>query len=83
MFRSLSCIFSEYTCLRWQRLFLLPTALAICLLGISSQVGASTPAAASGTVAPNPINEVDCNGWSAAYETVRKHAGDLCTDPIK
>src|ERR1700683_892594 len=83
MFRSLCRIVSEYTCLRWQRLFLLPTALALCLLGISGQVGASTPAAASGTVAPNPINEVDCNGWSAAYETVRKHAGDLCTDPIK
>jgi hypothetical protein len=79
MSRSLSCIFSDYARLRWQRLFLLPTALAICQLGISSP----TPAAASGAVPPNPINEVDCNGWSAAYETVRKHAGDLCTDPIK
>ena len=42
-----------------------------------------TPATTPGTVAPNPINELDCNGWSASYETVRKHAGDLCTDPIK
>jgi len=34
-------------------------------------------------VPPNPINELDCNGWSAAYKSVRQHAGDLCTDPIK
>ena len=36
-----------------------------------------------GAVAPNPVNELDCNGWSAKYGTVRKSAGDLCTDPIK
>ena len=40
-------------------------------------------AAAAGTVAPNPVNELDCNGWSKSYKTVRKLAGDLCTDPIK
>ena len=38
---------------------------------------------ATGAVAPNPVNELDCNGWSAKYKTVRKIAGDLCTDPIK
>jgi hypothetical protein len=88
MFRSLCCIFSKYARLRWQRFFLLPTAVAICQLGISSHVVAQsitppTPATASGTVPPNPINEVDCNGWSATYKAVRQHAGDLCTDPIK
>ncbi len=76
---------------RWQRLFLLP-ALAVAILWqlcIASSVAqatsppASAPAAAPGTVAPNPTNELDCNGWSASYQTVRKLAGDLCTDPIK
>jgi hypothetical protein len=57
-------------------------AVAICQLGICSQVVAQSTTS-SGTVPPNPINEVDCNGWSATYQTVRKHAGDLCTDPIK
>ena len=38
---------------------------------------------ATGAVAPNPVNELDCNGWSPKYGTVRKLAGDLCTDPIK
>jgi hypothetical protein len=37
----------------------------------------------STSVAPNATNELDCNGWSKAYKTVRKLAGDLCTDPIK
>ena len=88
MFRSLYCIFSEHARLRWHRFFLLPMAVAICQLGISSQAVAQstippTPATASGTVAPNPINELDCNGWSSKYQTVRKLAGDLCTDPIK
>jgi len=79
MFRSLCYIFSRQARLRWQRSFLLPTALAICQLGISS----AAPATTSGAVPPNAINELDCNGWSATYQTVRKHAGDLCTDPIK
>jgi hypothetical protein len=43
----------------------------------------ATVATAPGTVPPNPINEVDCNGWSTTYQAVRKHAGDLCTDPIR
>jgi hypothetical protein len=87
MFRSLCCTFPKYARSRWQRFFLLPMAVAICGLGISGAVSQSTspptPATASGTVPPNPINEVDCNGWSKTYQTVRKHAGDLCTDPIK
>ena len=87
MLLSLCCTFPKYARLRWQRFFLLPMAVAICGLGISGaaaqSTSPSTPATASGTVPPNPINEVDCNGWSKTYQTVRKHAGDLCTDPIK
>ena len=39
--------------------------------------------AASGAIAPNQVNELDCNGWSNKYGTVRQLAGDLCTDPIR
>ncbi|MGA9390481.1 MAG: hypothetical protein WBV69_08555 [Candidatus Sulfotelmatobacter sp.] len=89
MFRTLCCTFPKYARLRWQCLFLflLPMATAIGQLGLSGAVAQSTStptqATASGTVPPNPINELDCNGWSKTYQTVRKHAGDLCTDPIK
>ena len=65
----------------------------VCQLSLGAAASASTtakaaPAAAkaapaAGTVAPNPTNELDCNGWSHAYKTVKKLAGDLCTDPIK
>jgi len=61
----------------------------ICQLGLvgnAAIAGASTTARtalAAGTVAPNATNELDCNGWSAKYGTVRKLAGNLCTDPIK
>jgi len=77
---------------RWRswRLFLVP-ALSIAVIGQLSLTGSATMAsattaqtlAATGSVAPNPANELDCNGWSAKYQTVRKLAGDLCTDPIK
>jgi hypothetical protein len=60
----------------------------ICQLGLTGMTAiASTAAAktapAAGTVAPKATNELDCNGWSASYKTVRKLAGDLCTDPVK
>ena len=62
----------------------------VCQLSLTGTAGAATAAAttktattaATGAVAPNPVNELDCNGWSAKYGTVRKLAGDLCTDPI-
>jgi hypothetical protein len=62
----------------------------ICQLSLAGTAGAATAAAtartattaATGAVAPNPVNELDCNGWSPKYGTVRKLAGDLCTDPI-
>ena len=58
----------------------------ICQLSVTGSVAATaatTAKAAVTSVAPNPTNELDCNGWSAKYGTVRKLAGDLCTDPIK
>ena len=75
---------------RW-RLLLVPLlgVAVICQLGLAGNAviaRASTTAKtalAAGTVAPNATNELDCNGWSPKYGTVRKLAGDLCTDPIK
>jgi hypothetical protein len=63
----------------------------ICQLSLTGSAGASTSAAtaktattvATGAVAPNSANELDCNGWSHKYQTVAKEAGALCTDPIK
>ncbi|MGO9079832.1 MAG: hypothetical protein ACLQDY_12415 [Streptosporangiaceae bacterium] len=71
-------------------MFLVP-AIGIAVIAQLSLAGSATMAAATtaktlaaaGSVAPNPVNELDCNGWSAKYQTVRQLAGDLCTDPIK
>ncbi|TVZ06632.1 hypothetical protein EAS64_04420 [Trebonia kvetii] len=61
----------------------------ICQLTVSGSAVATPTAAAgnaltaaSGAIAPNQVNELDCNGWSNSYESVRQLAGDLCTDPI-
>jgi hypothetical protein len=56
-------------------------------MGVSARATTDTAAgsattAATGAVAPNPVNELDCNGWSKTYQSVRL-GGDLCTDPIK
>jgi len=66
-------------------------AAVICQLSLTGSAGASTSVAtaksattvATGAVAPNSANELDCNGWSPKYQAVGKEAGALCTDPIK
>jgi hypothetical protein len=65
-------------------------AIPVACLAVAGQLALAGSASAtrvvagaSGSVAPNPVNELDCNGWSAKYQTVRKLAGDLCTDPVK
>ena len=61
----------------------------VAQLTVSGSAGAtpttattSALTAAAGAVTPNPVNELDCNGWSDTYTSVRRLAGDLCTDPI-
>jgi hypothetical protein len=59
----------------------------VCQLSLTGPEGAATAAAsaktaASGGVAPKATNELDCNGWSKAYGTVRKLAGSTCADPV-
>ena len=74
---------------RWRLLLVQAMAAAvICQLSLTGSAGASATAAtattvATGAVAPNSANELDCNGWSHGYRTVAKEAGALCTDPIK
>jgi hypothetical protein len=74
---------------RW-RLLLVPAVVVafVCQMSVASDAAPSvtttTAASASGgSVAPNATNELDCNGWSKAYDTVKKLAGEQCTDPIK
>src|SRR5271165_6829618 len=42
----------------------------------------AAPAPASAGLAPNATNELDCNGWSNAYTSVKPGLRALCTDPI-
>jgi hypothetical protein len=72
---------------KW-RLLLVPAmgVAVICQLSFTGSAGAATAsttakAVTTGSVAPNPVSEVDCNGWSAKYGTLRKMASG-CTDPI-
>jgi hypothetical protein len=73
---------------KW-RLLLVPAMgiAVVCQLSLTGTAGAATAAAtaktaASGGVAPKATNELDCNGWSKAYGTVRKLAGSTCADPV-
>ena len=73
---------------KW-RLLIVPAMViaVVCQLSVAGAAGAATAAAtaktgASGGVAPNAVNELDCNGWSKAYGTVRKLAGSTCVDPV-
>jgi hypothetical protein len=59
----------------------------ICQLSFSGPAGAATAGktattVATGAVAPNPVNELDCNGVSPKYGTVRQLASN-CTDPLR
>ena len=74
---------------KW-RLLLVPAMgiAVVCQLSLTGTAGATATAAATaktvaaGAVAPNAANELDCNGWSKAYATVRKLAGATCVDPV-
>ncbi len=62
----------------------------VCQLSLTGTAGAAAAAAtaktattvATGAVAPNAVNELDCNGWSHKYGTVRKLGGATCVDPV-
>ncbi len=56
---------------------------AVCQLTLAGAASAAPTAktAAVTSVAPDPINELDCNGFSHKYATVR--SGMTCADPIR
>ena len=41
----------------------------------------SSPTQPAG-IAPKPVNELDCNGFSPVYRSVKPDLGGLCTDPL-
>jgi hypothetical protein len=73
---------------KWQLLVIPAMDVAvICQLSLTGTAGAATAATTAnavttGTIAPNPVNELDCNGHSPKYGTVRSMAA-TCTDPVK
>jgi hypothetical protein len=49
---------------------------------LASTTAASTMAASPAGVAPNTINQLDCNGFSSAFHSLRQAGGEMdCTDP--
>ena len=61
---------------------LVPAAVAIVI----GQLGPGWPGAgdgwASAGIAPKAVNELDCNGWSPTYKSVRPALRGLCTGPV-
>ncbi|MGA7361327.1 MAG: hypothetical protein WCB86_09790 [Candidatus Dormiibacterota bacterium] len=65
---------------------------ALALLAAAALVGGlslagSLVAQGSGTptvtgIAPNTVNELDCNGFSNTYKSVKPDLGGVCTDPL-
>jgi hypothetical protein len=55
----------------------------VALLSLAGSLVAqgSGQASASG-IAPKPVNELDCNGFSTVYKSVKPDLGGLCTDPL-
>jgi len=54
------------------------------LTAAAASYPAHSPAAASlvkGTIKPNQVNMLDCNGWSKAYKSANPGFKKLCTDP--
>ncbi len=62
----------------------LVAVVGVAAAGVLSSVSGAVPAAGAGPtgVAPNPVNELDCNGLSPIYRSVKPGLGGLCTDPI-
>ena len=56
----------------------LVAVIALALAG----AGAASASTGSSGVTPNPANELDCNGWSRAYQSVKPGMRALCADPI-
>ena len=64
-----------------------PASLAISLLLALGLLALPTfltmPATATTSVTPNAVNNLDCNGYSQTYQSIRPAMKELCTDPFE
>ncbi|MDQ2877010.1 MAG: hypothetical protein M3Y33_20270, partial [Actinomycetota bacterium] len=56
-------------------------AIGTTAMGAASQAATVSPAAA-GSVAPNHVNQLDCNGYSTKYQALNPAGKMHCTDPM-
>jgi hypothetical protein len=71
---------------RWARLSALGGSLIVIVgtatgSGLAASAASTTASAATTSVAPKPVNMLDCNGHSTKYKDVKQDLGGLCTDP--
>jgi hypothetical protein len=56
----------------------------VIIAGAANQTpGPGTLFPQSGSIVPNAVNELDCNGFSAAYAPAKASIKPLCADPIQ
>ncbi len=55
----------------------------VVLAALSMMIPWATPGMAAAGIAPNKINNLDCNGYSRSYQSVRPAMKELCTDPYQ
>ncbi|HEY7947216.1 MAG TPA: hypothetical protein VID75_06050, partial [Acidimicrobiales bacterium] len=56
-------------------------ALVIVLPLVGNRLAAGSSAATG--VPPNPVSNIDCNGWSTVSKPLKPQMRSLCTDPIQ
>jgi hypothetical protein len=56
-------------------------AIGTTAMGAASQAATVSPAATA-SVAPNHVNNLDCNGYSSAYQALSPTGRMRCTDPL-
>lgn len=66
---------------RLRRLARLVSLGGVLLLPIGAAAPINAPVGPVG-VAPNPVNMLDCNGWSSKYEPTKETMRMLCVDPV-
>ena len=70
----------------WKPLLAVTSLLGVLCIFTNASAGSSgvtTTTSTTAWVAPNKVNEVDCNGWSSAYKAAKPAMRGLCTDPIQ
>lgn len=73
---------SRYWPSGFRRAAVLFVAVLTAASALTGPMASAAQAATGGDVAPNSVNNLDCNGWSAKYKSIRPAMKELCTDPI-